>query len=358
MYFMKYFVQAVSHVQEITQFCKKQLLTGQFLVGLQVSQHDTQHTFLLKEDNSLKDNSNYSNHFCEGEQVEQSTSTAKQQACEKHSRTNTNKSDGRPVVKLPSNMEPNQLGTSCLSAEQGSHASECKLEQHPEVKIQHHKFMKKHHELDTSVPVKSQVWKKTGYCQPHPAVKKKGSSTRTQIIAGRSAKSTNGTQQHKTKWKPSGGNRLATIQEEPSSVIWRRVPSQSNPADVPSMEIETSIPPTPTTWRKEPHRSLQDPSMCPATRIDAIIDDLNRKWLESIATPLGDNTYSVPRITLYTADPLATAAITRPTGNQSTLIGLPTSEVPPTNSTELQEGYNRCQSSPQMARVQDFLATT
>jgi hypothetical protein len=215
-------------------------------------------------------------------------------------------------------------------------ASKCKLKQHPEVKIQHHKFMKKHHELENCVPVKSQVWKKTSYCQPHPAVKKKGSTTRTQIIAGRSAKSTNGTQQHKTKWKPSGDNRLATIQEEPSSVIWRRVPSKSNPADVPSMEIETSIPPTPTTWRKEPHKSLQELSMCPATRIDAIIDDLNRKWLESIATPLGNDTYFVPSITscsLYTADSLTTAAITRPTGNQATLKEVPSSEVPPTNST-------------------------
>jgi hypothetical protein len=104
--------------------------------------------------------------------------------------------------------------------------------------------MKKHHELDNSDPVKSQLWKKTSYCQPHPAVKKKGSTIRTQIIAGRSAKSTNGTQQHKPKWKPSGDNRLATIQEEPSSVIRRRVPSQSNPADVPSMGI---VPPTNST---------------------------------------------------------------------------------------------------------------
>jgi hypothetical protein len=133
---------------------------------------DTQHTFMLKKDNSLKDNSNC---LSEGEQVEQSTITSQQQACEGHALIHTTKqSDGRPLVKLPSNMELNQLGTSCLSVEQESHAFECKLEQHPEVKIQHHKFMKKHHELDNSGAVKSPVWKKTTYCQPHPAVKKKG----------------------------------------------------------------------------------------------------------------------------------------------------------------------------------------
>jgi hypothetical protein len=111
MYFMKYFVQAVDHVHAITQFYKKQLLAGQFLDEPQVSQHVTQHTFLLKED-SLK---NSSNCLCEGEQVEQSTITSEQQACEGHAIIHTTKqSDGRPVVKLPSKMEPNQLGTSYL----------------------------------------------------------------------------------------------------------------------------------------------------------------------------------------------------------------------------------------------------
>jgi hypothetical protein len=75
-----------------------------------VTTRDTQHAFLLKEDNSLKDNSHC---LCEGEQVEQSTITSQQQACEGHALIHTTKqSDGRPVGKLPSKMEPNQLGTS------------------------------------------------------------------------------------------------------------------------------------------------------------------------------------------------------------------------------------------------------
>jgi hypothetical protein len=168
-----------------------------------------------------------------------------------------------------------------------------------------------------------------------PTAKKKGSTTKTQTTDAGSSKPTKDTPHREPIWRRTAGNKVVANQEEPSA-IWKHVPSQSNPADVTLMGIETSIPPTPTTWRKEPHKSLQELSMCPATRIDAVIDDLNRKWLESIAAPLGENTYFVPRITsrsLYTADSLATAAITKPTGNEATITGVPTSEVPQTNST-------------------------
>jgi hypothetical protein len=188
----------------------------------------------------------------------------------------------------------------------------------------------------TSTPIKDGIpTTERDFCLPPPTVKKKGFTTRTQPTDAGSAKPNKDIPHRETTCKKSAGNRVVANQENPSSVIYKCVPSQSSSADVTLMEIEPSTPPTPITWRKKPHRSLQDPSMCPATRIDAITDELNRKWLESIATPLGNNTYFVPRMSrsLYTADPLATVAITRPTGNQSTLKGVPNSKVPPTNST-------------------------
>jgi hypothetical protein len=184
--------------------------------------------------------------------------------------------------------------------------------------------------------MESQQRKETSYCLPPLTAKKKGFTTRSQPTDAGSAKPNKDIPHLETTCKKSAGNRVVANQENPSSVICKRVPSPSNPADLTLMGTEPSTIPTSTTWRKKPHRSLQDPSMCPAKRIDVIMDELNRKWLESIATPLGNNTYFVPRITsrsLYNADPLATAAITRPTGNQSTLKGVPSSKVPPTNST-------------------------
>jgi len=63
------------------------------------------------------------------EAVEQSTMTAEQQACEQHFITHTTQQqDGRFVVKLPTKMDPKQLRSSCLSAEQRLHATECRLE--------------------------------------------------------------------------------------------------------------------------------------------------------------------------------------------------------------------------------------
>ena len=94
-------------------------------------------------------------------------------------------------------MEPNQLGTSCLSAERRSHAFESKLEQDPEFKIQYHNFVRKYEELDHKEPMNSQEGKKTCYFLPHHLVFKETSSmTRTRIAFGGGAKSSNGTQQH------------------------------------------------------------------------------------------------------------------------------------------------------------------
>jgi hypothetical protein len=43
------------------------------------------------------------------------------------------------------------------------------------------------------------------------------------------------------RWKTFVGNRVVIIQEETTSAMWRRVPSQSNPADLISKGIEPSV---------------------------------------------------------------------------------------------------------------------
>jgi hypothetical protein len=76
---------------------------------------DKQHTFLLRNDNSLEQNLN---RFWEVEYVESSTMTAEQQACEEHFLSHTTQQrDGRFVVRLPTKREHDELGTSRASAE-------------------------------------------------------------------------------------------------------------------------------------------------------------------------------------------------------------------------------------------------
>jgi hypothetical protein len=72
--------------------------------------------------------------------------------------------------------------------------------------------------------------------------------------------------------------------QEDLLAIWKRVPSQSNHVDVTQMGNESTPPSLTTTWRK---------------------------------------------------NSAATAVITRPTGNQSTQKGVPTTKVLPTSSTQL-----------------------
>jgi hypothetical protein len=178
---------------------------------------DSQHTLLLKEDNSLKDNSNY---FCEGEQVEQSTITTKQQICEKHSLTNTKQSNGNSGFQHPSKIECQQR-------------------------------------------------KETSYCLSPPIAKKKGFTTRTQPTDVGNAKSNKDIPHHETTCKISAGNRVVANQENPSSVIWKCVTSQSNPADVTLLGINTSTPPTSSTWRK---KSPYEPFGWPTTEVTTTTD--------------------------------------------------------------------------------------
>jgi len=88
------------------------------------------------------------------EPVEQSTMTAEQQACEEHFLTHTTQQPGGIfVVRLPTKMESHQLRTSRLSAERRLHATERRLEQDPELKVQYHNFMKEYEDLDHMEPV-------------------------------------------------------------------------------------------------------------------------------------------------------------------------------------------------------------
>jgi hypothetical protein len=73
----------------------------------------------------------------------------------------TQQPDGRFVVRLPIKGEPNQLGTSRLSAERRLHAIERWLERDPELKVQYHNFMKEYEEPAHKEPVTSDRAKKT-----------------------------------------------------------------------------------------------------------------------------------------------------------------------------------------------------
>jgi hypothetical protein len=82
--------------------------------------------------------------------MEQSSMTAKQQACEQHFIANTvEQPDERFVVRLPTKLDPKQLGSSRLSAERRLHAIERRLERHPDLKVQYHNFMREYKELYT-----------------------------------------------------------------------------------------------------------------------------------------------------------------------------------------------------------------
>jgi hypothetical protein len=181
--------------------------------------------------------------------------------------------------------------------------------------------------------MESQQWKETSYCLPPPTAKKKYSTTKTQTTDAGSAKPTKDTPHHKPIWRRSAGNRVATIQEE-MSAICKRVPFQSHPADVTLLGIETSTPPTSTTWRKKsPYESFG----WPTTEVTTTTDNLEGKCVRCSSKYPVDiteyNGYWRTHRSLYTADPLAIAALTKPTGNRSTLTGVPTFEVPPINST-------------------------
>jgi len=66
----------------------------------------------------------------------------------------TQQDDGGYVVRLPTKMDPKQLGSSRLTAQRGPHIFERRLEQ--EFKDQYHYFMRKSKGLDHTYPVNFQ----------------------------------------------------------------------------------------------------------------------------------------------------------------------------------------------------------
>jgi len=120
--------------------------------------------------------------------------TTEQQACEQHFITHaTQQQDGRFVVRLPTKLNPKQLGSSHLSAERRLHAIERRLERDPELKVQYHNFMKEYEELGHMEPVNSQEAKNTCYFLPHhPVFKETSSTTKTRVVFDGGAKTSNG----------------------------------------------------------------------------------------------------------------------------------------------------------------------
>jgi hypothetical protein len=120
--------------------------------------------------------------------------TAEQQSCEELFLTHTTRQqDGRFVVRFPTKIDPNQLGTSRLSAERRLHAIERRLERDPGLKVQYHNFMKKYEEPGHMERVKSQERKNTCYSLPHhPVFKEISSTTKTRVVFDGGAKTSNG----------------------------------------------------------------------------------------------------------------------------------------------------------------------
>ena len=84
-----------------------------------------------------------------------------EQACEEHFPTyTTQQPGGRRVVKFPTKMEPNHIGT-LLSSKRRLHAIERRLERDSELKVQYYNFTRKSEELDHRDPVNFQEGKKT-----------------------------------------------------------------------------------------------------------------------------------------------------------------------------------------------------
>jgi len=119
---------------------------------------------------------------------------AEQHACEYHFISNTTQQqDGRFVVRLPLTMDPTQLGSSRLLAEQRLHATERRLDRAPDLKLQYHNFMEEYEELGHMEPVTHQEGKQTCYfLSHHPVFKETSTTTKTRGVFDGSAKTSNG----------------------------------------------------------------------------------------------------------------------------------------------------------------------
>jgi hypothetical protein len=152
--------------------------------------NNAQHSFILRDDDTLGNNLN---RFWEIEPVKQSTMTTEQRACEEHFPDyTTHRSDGRFVVKLLTKAEPAHLGTPRLAAERRHHAIEQRLERDPSLKKQYHDYMREYEDLGHMEPVTFQEVKDTYYLPHHPVFKETSSTTRTRVVFDGGVKTSNG----------------------------------------------------------------------------------------------------------------------------------------------------------------------
>ena len=128
------------------------------------------------------------------EQLEPSSITPEQQFCEEHFLSNTTRQpDGRFVVKLPTKIEPNQLGLSRNTAERRFHSLERRLERDPSLKLQYHQFMKEYQHLGHMELANLQDKLQPCYFLPHhPVFKETSTTTKTRVVFDGSAKTSNG----------------------------------------------------------------------------------------------------------------------------------------------------------------------
>ena len=104
--------------------------------------------------------------------------TKEQQPCEQHFISHTTQQpDGRSVFRLPTKMDPKQIGPSRISAERRLHAIERRLERETELNVQYHNFMKQYEELGHMEPLKSHEGRQQCYVLQHHAVFKETSTT-------------------------------------------------------------------------------------------------------------------------------------------------------------------------------------
>jgi len=113
---------------------------------------------------------------------------------EQHFSSHTNQQINRRFVnRLPKKLDPKQLGSTRLSAEQRLHATERRLEQDPDFNVQYHNFMNIYKELVHMELVTSQEGKETFYFLPyHPVFKESVTITETKVLFDESAKTSNG----------------------------------------------------------------------------------------------------------------------------------------------------------------------
>jgi len=186
--------------------------------------------------------------------------TTDQKVCEQHFITHTTQQqDGRYVVRLPTKMDPKELGSSRHSAERRLHAIERRLEREPELKVQYHSFMKEYEELGHMEPTNSQQGRQTYYFLPHhPVFKVTSTTTKTRVVFDGSAKTDNGLSLNNILQEHP------TVQQDLYSIVLRFKTHQvSFTADIAKMNRQINVHPQDRDlqrilWRYSSDETIQE----------------------------------------------------------------------------------------------------